>query len=647
MCGIAGISHFDRDRGVDRAALAAMGRALRHRGPDDEGVHVSRNTGLVHQRLSIIDLSAAGHQPMPTDDRRYWIVYNGEIYNYLELRQELIARGHRFSSHSDTEVILRLYQEFGPDAVQRLNGMFAFAIFDEQERTLFAARDHFGVKPFLYIHDGESFAFASETKALFASGLVQPRLNREALADYFTFQFTIGDKTLFEGVRKLLPGHHLLLRADGSLRITKYWDLDFTVDTHHTPEYFEHQLLRLVEDSVRIQLRSDVPVGAHLSGGLDSSTVASLAASLLDTPLHVFTGAFAEGPQYDETRYAKAVAEKTGAIHHVVYPTADEFVDVMPRLLYHMDEPLAGPGLFPQYCVSKLAQQHVKVVLGGQGGDELFAGYTRYLIAYLEECIRGGIEGTQEDHKYVVTFDSILPNLQQLGGYQPLLKHFWKDGLFESPERRYFRLIDRSGDVRNLIEPDVMPAGYDVFEGYAELFNESGTGSYINRMTRFDLKTLLPALLHVEDRTSMAVSLESRVPLLDRRIAELVASMPPMVKYKGGRSKHIFREVVQHLVPQQILDRRDKMGFPVPLSEWYRAGHVRDFVHDTLTSTAAVSRGLLRREHVDALLDAEQPYGRGLWGLLSLELWMQAFFDGREFGPDAALPSTAATAAVV
>ncbi len=641
MCGIAGIYNIDRDQGADRAALAAMGRALRHRGPDDEGVHVSRNVGLVHQRLSIIDLSAAGHQPMPSDDRRYWIVYNGEIYNYLELRQELIARGHRFVSHSDTEVILRLYQEHGADAVLRLNGMFAFAIFDEQERTLFAARDHFGIKPFFYTHDENRFAFASEPKALFASRTATPRMNQEGLADYLTLQFCLGDKTLFEGVRKLLPGHHLLLRPDGNLNIRKYWDLDFEVDTDHTPEYFEHQLLRLLEDSVRLQLRSDVPVGAHLSGGLDSSTVASLAASLLETPLHVFTGAFAEGPRYDETRYARAVAQKSGAIHHEIYPTADEFVDVLPRLLYHMDEPLAGPGVFPQYCVSKLAQQHVKVVLGGQGGDELFAGYTRYLIAYLEECIRGGIEGTQEDHKYVVTFDSILPNLQQLGGYQPLLKHFWREGLFESPERRYFRLIDRSGDSREMIDFGAIAPGYDVFDAYHQVFNEGHVGSYINRMTRFDLKTLLPALLHVEDRTSMAVSLESRVPLLDRRIAELVSSMPPMVKYKGGRSKHIFRQVAQHLVPREILDRQDKMGFPVPLSEWYRHGRVRDFVRDTLNSSAA-SRGLFNRQSVGKLLDSEQPYGRALWGLLSLELWMQAFFDGDGVSTDAGFAASTA-----
>jgi asparagine synthase (glutamine-hydrolysing) len=272
----------------------------------------------------------------------------------------------------------------------------------------------------------------------------------------------------------------------------------------------------------------------------------------------------------------------------------------------------------------------VKVVLGGQGGDEIFGGYTRYLIAYLEECIRGGIEGTQEEQKYVVTFESILPNLTQLQGYQPLLRYFWKDGLFDSPDLRYFRLLDRSNGVRDLVSPDVASGqnGYNPLETYRDLFNGGECRSLINKMTRFDLKTLLPALLHVEDRTSMAVSLESRVPLLDYRIAELVALMPPMIKYKGGRSKHIFRQVVQHVVPDEISRRDDKMGFPVPLSEWYRQGPVREFVREILLGERARARGLIRTERVGGLLDSERPYGRGVWGLLCLELWMQAFLDG-------------------
>jgi asparagine synthase (glutamine-hydrolysing) len=294
-----------------------------------------------------------------------------------------------------------------------------------------------------------------------------------------------------------------------------------------------------------------------------------------------------------------------------------------------MDEPAAGPGLFPQFAVSRLAAANVKVVMGGQGGDEIFGGYTRYLVAYLEACVKGGIEGTQEkDHRYVVTFESILPNLQQLRGYEPMLRHFMAEGVFESPERRYFRLIDRSADLRGALMPGVWASdGYSPFASFHEIFDAEECHALINKMTRFDLKTLLPALLQVEDRTSMAVSLESRVPLLDHRIVELVASMPPMVKFKGGRSKHVFREVVSDLVPPEIYHRRDKMGFPVPLNRWYHEEPVRGFVRDVLLGSAARSRGLVQPARIEAMLDGEREYGRGLWGLLNIELWAQTFLD--------------------
>ncbi|HLM66566.1 MAG TPA: asparagine synthase (glutamine-hydrolyzing), partial [Longimicrobium sp.] len=595
MCGICGIYHRDPARPADERAVRAMAHALRHRGPDGEGFHLDGALGLGHRRLSIIDLSESGRQPMTDEAGRFWITFNGEIYNYLELRQMLVARGHVFRSHTDTEVILHLFEDEGPECVHRLNGMFAFAVWDARERTLFAARDRFGVKPFYYSEAGAGFVFASEIKALFASGMVAPEMDRGGLADYLTFQFCLGDKTLFRGVRKLLPGHSLTVGPHGRVEVRKYWDLDYTIDTGATEEGVQHQLLRLLEDAVRIQLRADVPVGAHLSGGLDSSTVSCVAAGLLPGPLHTFTGGFREGPQFDETRYARTVAGQAGAVYHEVFPGAADFVSAMPSLMHFMDEPVAGPGLFPQYFVSRLAKEHVKVVLGGQGGDEVFGGYTRYLIAYLEECIKGGIEGTQEDEKYVVTFESILPNLTELQGYQPLLKYLWQDGVFGPADLRYYRLIDRSAGLHGLVAPDAFQGagGYRPVDAYREVFAEGQCRSLINRMTRFDLKTLLPALLQVEDRTSMAVSLESRVPLLDHRIAELVASVPPGVKYAGGRSKHLFRQVVRHIVPPQVFARKDKMGFPVPLTEWYAAGPVREFVRDTLLDGRARQRGLV------------------------------------------------------
>ncbi len=635
MCGICGIYYYDRERTVDQRMLKGMARTMRHRGPDDEGFFISPPVGLGHQRLSIIDLSPSGRQPMSNENGRFWVVLNGEIYNYRDLRTELLGKGHRFRSQSDTEVILHLFEEEGPSCVGRLNGMFSFALWDKEEEILFAARDRFGIKPFYYFQNREAFAFASEIKPLFQTGLLAPRLNPDGLADYLALQFSLGSKTLFKDIFKLLPGHYLILKKSGSLDIRKYWDLDFTVDTHHTEEYFRDQLLALLEDSVRLQLRADVPVGSHLSGGIDSSTIACMAASMSANPIHTFSGGFKEGTNYDETVYARMVADHIGAQSHEIFPTSQDFVETLPKLIGYMEEPMAGPGLFPQYYVSLSASRHVKVVLGGQGGDEIFGGYIRYLIAYLEECIRGGIEGTQLDKKYVVTFESVLPNLVQLQGYQPLLRYFWKEGLFEPVENRYYRLIDRSHSFRHLVSPDAITGqnGYNPFEAYRGIFQQCESPSYINKMTRFDLKTLLPALLHVEDRMSMAVSLESRVPLLDHRIIELVASIPPMFKYKGGQSKYILRQAVQGLIPEKILLRKDKMGFPVPLNEWYGKEPLRSFVRDHLLGAQARSRSLFRSDNLESVLDHEQAYGRGIWGLLCLELWMQAFLDAPPCAP--------------
>ncbi len=627
MCGICGIYHFNPSQRVEERAVRHMAETIQHRGPDDQGFLFDQNIGLGHLRLSIIDLSEAAHQPMADESGRYQIIYNGEIYNYLELREQLEGRGVQFFSNSDTEVILRLFMTEGPAAVEKLNGMFSLVIWDKAERTLFAARDRLGIKPFYYFHNTDHFIFGSEIKAIFASGLVQTEMSPEGMSDYMTFQFCLEDKTLFKGIRKLEPGCWMMIAPDGKVKIQKYWNLDFQVDTDHTADYFESRLTRLLEDAVRIQLRADVPVGAHLSGGLDSSTVTCLAASLLNDPIHSFSGGFKDGDKYDETRYARMAAQQARSIHHEVYPDERQFVDELPGLMRSMDEPAAGPGLFPQLMVSRLAKQHVKVVLGGQGADEVFGGYTRYLVAYLEECIRGGIQGTQEDEKYVVRFDTILPNLTQLAGYEPMLRYFWKDELFSGQDARYFRLVDRGAELRGMMSTGLSGAvrGYDSYEAFSDVFNSGGVGSYINKMTRFDILTLLPALLHVEDRTSMMVSLESRVPLLDHRIVELAASMPPKIKFEGGRSKHIFRKVVGHLLPQGVVERKDKMGFPVPLSEWYQRDPVRSFVRDTLLSQAARSRGWFEAEKVAPLLESERAFGRNVWGLLCLELWAKEY----------------------
>lgn len=634
MCGIAGIIERDRGRAVDRGAIAAMTAALAHRGPDDETAYIEGPVGLGHRRLAIIDLQT-GRQPMCNEDGTLWIVFNGEIYNYLELRREL-TRHHTFRTQSDTEVLLHLYEELGERCLDRLNGMFSFAIWDARQQRLFAARDRLGIKPFYWHMDGERFCFASEPKAMLAAGLVQSSSDAQGLEQYLTFQFCLGERTLFGGISKLEPGHYLSFRPhrDSEPAIVRYWDFNYELDVHHTEEYFTDQLLLLLQDSVRLQLRSDVPVGAHLSGGVDSSTVVSLAVQHYGGAFHTFTGAFRDGPAYDETGYARAVSERAGTIHHEVWPTAMDFADTMPWLVYMMDEPAAGPGMFPQYFVSKLAREHVTVVLGGQGGDELFGGYARYLVAYLEQCLKGAIYGTQEDGKYVVTWDSIMPNLALLRQYGPLLQSFWRDGLFGEMDSRYFRLVSRIEDAESVVTPDLWNAESRsrMFGVFQQAFNSPATKSYFNKMTDFDLKTLLPALLHVEDRTSMSVSLESRVPLLDHRIVDLVTRMPPTTRFKGGDTKRVFREAIRHLLPAVVLDRRDKMGFPVPLAEWMR-GPLRDFVADTLLSPRAKQRGIYRTDGVEKLVMNEHAFGRQLWGLLNLELWFRAFIDGDGLRP--------------
>ena len=629
MCGIGGIIERDHQRIVDRSAVMSMMRALTHRGPDDEGYYFNGPVGLGFKRLAIIDLQT-GNQPLANEDESIWIIFNGEIYNYLELRRDLVGY-HDFRTQGDVEVVLHLYEDLGERCLERLNGMFSFVIWDARRQRLFAARDRLGIKPFYWHFNGDRFCFASEPKALIAAGLVEPKLDPQGMEEYLAFQFCLRERTLFKNVQRLEPGHFLTFCpfGGGEPSCVRYWDFNYEIDTSHTEEYFTKQLLLLLQDAVRLQLRSDVPVGAHLSGGIDSSTVVSLVSQVYGGEFHSFTGAFREGPQFDETGYARMVAENVKSIHHEVWPTARDFADVMPWLIYMMDEPAAGPGLFPQYMVSKLAHEHVKVVLGGQGGDEIFGGYARYLVAYLEQCLKGAIYGTQEEGKYVVSWESIMPNLSLLKQYGPLLQSFWRDGLFGEMDQRYFRLVSRIEDADTLITPDVWNGASHsrMFAAFQQTFNDPATKSYFNKMTNFDLKTMLPALLQVEDRTSMSVSLESRVPLLDHRIVELVTRMPPTIRFKGGDTKRIFREAVRPLLPDAIFNRKDKMGFPVPLVEWLR-GPLRDFVADILLSPRARQRGLYRLDGVESLIQGERSFGRQLWGLLSLELWFRAFVDG-------------------
>jgi asparagine synthase (glutamine-hydrolysing) len=627
MCGIAGVVSISGTP-IPRlnASLELLSRLIAHRGPDGEGAWVvaSRHAGLAHRRLAIIDLSPAAKQPMIAPGPAV-ITYNGEIYNYIELRADLSEKW-KFFSASDTECILAAYDRYDIDCIRHLRGMFAFAIWDDRRKRLFCGRDRFGIKPFYYTIVGNLLVFASEAKALLPF-MPEVASDPEALAEYLTFQYPIGEATLFRGIKQLLPGH-LLLVENGRVEVRRYWDVRYEIDYDHSPRYFENRLGELLDDSVRLHLRSDVPVGSYVSGGLDSSLIAILAGQTDHGIGNCFHGRFTEFPGYDESNYAAVAADRAGSRLHVVDITAQHFRDHIGDVLYHLDFPVAGPGSFPQFIVSQLAAQHLKVVLGGQGGDEIFGGYARYLLAYFEQCIKAALDGTYKNGNFVVTIESIIPNLGLLREYKPLMSEFWREGLFGGLDERYFRLIDRSTDMEDEVDWTLLDKAR-VRESFLAIFNNQSNvhkEAYFDKMTHFDFKCLLPALLQVEDRMSMAHGLESRVPLLDHPLIEFAATIPADVKFKDGRMKHLLKLAYDQHLPPEISGRRDKMGFPVPLKEWF-SGELRDLIQDTFRSRNARQRPYLNAEAVLANFESAGRFSRKTWGLLSLELWHQTFHD--------------------
>jgi len=416
---------------------------------------------------------------------------------------------------------------------------------------------------------------------------------------------------------------------NGVIDVRRYWEVYYRTDFDHTARYFEERIRALVSESVALHLRADVPVGAYVSGGLDSGIVTSLAAERKPSGFAGFTGKFSLGDGYDESPYAREVARHRGFPLHELDITDADFVEQIEKVVYHLDFPVAGPGSFPQYMVSRLAGRHRKVLLGGQGGDEIFGGYARYLIAYFEQCIKGAIDGTMHSGNFIVTYESIIPNLGALREYKPLLQEFWRDGLFENLDQRYFRLINRTGVLGDEINWAAL-GPYSPFETFHRIFHGDNVRneSYFDSMTHFDFKTLLPALLQVEDRMSMAHGLESRVPFLDHPVVELAATIPSNIKFKDGAMKHVLKAALRDVLPEAVANRRDKMGFPVPLHEWLaRPGPVRDFVYDVFASRASLERDLVNNRVVLTQLEKEPRFGRKIWGLLCLELWQRRYHD--------------------
>jgi asparagine synthase (glutamine-hydrolysing) len=590
MCGIAGFISANPCQDASER-LTTMADRIAHRGPDGRGFWIApdRKVGFTHVRLSIIDLTT-GAQPM-TSESGCVITYNGELYNYIELRAEIGA--HLFRTTSDTEVILRAYEKWGEACVDRLRGMFAFAIWNPARHELFVARDRFGIKPFYYAATGSRVYFGSEIKGI-TPMLRDLRTDLTGLNDYFSFQFCLGDKTLFDGIKQLPPAHCATIGPDLKVRMRRYWEVHYDLDWDHTEQWFIEQVRERLIDSVRIHLRSDVEVGAYVSGGVDSSLIAAMARELKPQDrFQAFTGKFSLSEAFDESRYARALADENAMQLHEADIAEDDFVANIAKVIYHLDQPVAGPGSFPQYMVSQLVSKHIKVVLGGQAGDEMFGGYARYLIAYWEQCIKGALDGTLDNGNFVVTYDSIIPNLQTLRAYKPLIQEFWAEGIFETRDRRYFRLINRSNTFGGVVDRglfDGLPSPFDEFKAIYWGQNV-GKESYFDAMTHFDFKTLLPALLQVEDRMSMAHGIESRVPFLDHPLVELAATIPANIKFQNGELKRLLRVAFSNKLPQAIRERKDKMGFPVPLQVWLKqGGRAREFVLDTFSSRKARER---------------------------------------------------------
>ena len=626
MCSIFGVLHFDGSP-VERATLKAMAQLTAHRGPDDEGFYISGACGIGMRRLSIIDV-AGGHQPLSNPDGSLTLVCNGEIYNFRELRRELQARGHRFATKSDSEVLLHGYAQWGDEVVQRLNGMYGFALWDARRRRLLLGRDRLGVKPLYLYRDAKRLAFASEAKALLALPGVSADIDPQALHSYLGLGYVAAPATLFKGITKLPPA--TVVSVEGQrLRESRYWGLPQHTDTQISePDWIERIRSRLGE-AVRMQMVSDVPIGAFLSGGVDSSTVVGLMAQHSDRPIRTysigFDGAAAE-QFYNELPYARRVAELFGTEHHEILVRPDAAA-LLPRLLWHMDEPIADSAFITTYLVSEFARREVTVILSGVGGDELFGGYRRYLgehyQAYFERLpawMRRGAAAAgrrlpSDRHSPLLNLSRLAKGFLQ-GAELP----------FEERYRSYVEVFPRS-ELMNLVRESA-----EAPDAIAQAFAEAGGDDPLNRMLAVDAQTQLPDdLLLLTDKMSMATSLECRVPLLDHELVELAARMPQSVKIRGGRLKHAMKEAVRGLLPPEILER-GKRGFGTPMGAWLK-GELAPLLHELLSEASIEARGLLDPAPVRELIgrhEANRVDGTDrLLALMNLEIWARLYLDRR------------------
>lgn len=627
MCGICGKLMFDNEATVSPELVKAMADTIYHRGPDDEGYYVSGPVGLGFRRLSIIDLKT-GHQPVPNEDGTVQIIFNGEIYNFKELRALLLNKGHVFKTNSDTEVIVHLYEEFGPQCLDMLRGMFAFAIWDANTKTLFLARDRVGIKPLYYCLTDTSLIFASEIKAILADPSIHRDIAPEMIDRFLTFLYVPGEETLLKGVRKLAPGHYLLVR-DGKTTIKQYWDLRFAEPAQsRSLKDAEAELLTLLAESVGLHMIADVPVGVLLSGGVDSTGVLSFATHATDKEISSFTVGFSGGQVADERPYARLAAEKFGTQHHDMTITAEDFVAFMPKYVWHMEEPVCEPPAIAMYYVSKLARNFVKVLLSGEGGDEAFAGYSNYRNLVWLERVKRGLSPLNGAVARGLSFADSLFDLPRVAKYLPLMNDRFPGYYYSRTSNPYRYTGNGLGKVYS---PDFARAidREHSLEPVRALQAHVHGQNTLDAMLYIDTKTWLPdELLIKADKMTMANSVELRVPLLDHKVLEFAASLPPSFKLKGFTPKYILKKALSKKIPTEIRNRK-KTGFPVPYESWLR-NDLKDVVWSVLTDRRTVERGYFSKDAVEALLRANSNgtnYSKEIFSLMSFELWQRTFLE--------------------
>jgi asparagine synthase (glutamine-hydrolysing) len=625
MCGICGIFHFGQDQRVDRDVLGSMNRQIVHRGPDDDGFFVEKNVGLAMRRLSIIDVQT-GHQPIGNEDETIWIVFNGEIYNHQELRNDLQARGHRYRTKSDTETIVHLYEEYGTECVKHLRGMFAFAIWNRSTKSLFMARDRLGIKPLYYRYDSNTLLFGSEIKTILAYPGVNPEFNRATLAEYLAFGYLAGAESMYAGIQKLLPGHILTIDEHGRLSTSPYWDLNIRADNGSQPrEYYVSRYREQLEQCVASHLMSDVPLGVFLSGGLDSSAIAALTTKIRKEPIETFSVGYGE-EAYSELPYARTIAEHLKSKHHEVHLSRDEFFQSLPHLIWHEDEPIVWPSSVALYFVARLAKQRVTVVLTGEGSDETLAGYTRYPWTQLNsrldtayrkltpEFIRGMLRSAINASPIPAASRRKLEHtfLMRDGASWPA---FYFDNFYSAFS---------AAEQEDMLTPESQQVAGDAYAGSMKYWNQS-SGDLLHRLLYTDIKTYLVELLMKQDQMSMAASVESRVPFLDHRLVEFTASIPAKYATQGMAGKFILKAAVEDLLPRSIVYRQ-KLGFPTPWAYWL-AGPYRDNLQRLLLEPRTLARGLFRPEALKRLFAehaaGRRDHGNRIWRLLNLELWFR------------------------